>query len=43
MSADFFGQRRRALGKQAPPRSGLLLLFNKDDLGNSLNALEYTF
>ena len=28
MSADFFGQRRRALGQQAPSRSGLLLLFN---------------
>ena len=32
MSADFFGQWRRALRQQAPPRSGFLLLFNKDIL-----------
>ena len=34
MSADFFGQRRRALRQQAPPRSGFLLLFNKDFILN---------
>ena len=41
MSADFLGQWWRALlgdKQKAPPRSGLLLLFNKDDA-----ATRYTF